>query len=83
MSIPVAPTSARIPPDPALPPHQRNWHDRFPCQDYVEFAADPAAVPAARLRLRADLKDWGIGVPADDAELVVSEQVTSESALLA
>ncbi len=40
-----------------------------------ELAADLAAVPAARLRLRADLKDWGIGVPADDAELVTTEIV--------
>jgi hypothetical protein len=77
MSMPVAPTSARIPLDPALPPHQRHWHERFPCQDYVELAADPAAVPAARLRLRADLKDWGIGVPADDAELVLTEIVAN------
>jgi anti-sigma regulatory factor (Ser/Thr protein kinase) len=77
MSMPVAPPSARIPPDPALPPHQRNWHERFRCQDYVELAADLAAVPAARLRLRADLKDWGIGVPADDAELVTTEIVAN------
>jgi hypothetical protein len=77
MSMPVAPTSARIPPDPALPPHQRNWHERFPCQDFVELAADLAAVPAARLRLRADLKDWGIDVPADDAELVATEIVAN------
>jgi len=77
MSMPVAPTSARIPPDPALPPHERDWHERFPCQDYVELAADPAAVPAARLRLRADLKDWGIGVPTDDAELVTTEIVAN------
>ncbi|HUN33228.1 MAG TPA: ATP-binding protein [Trebonia sp.] len=77
MSMPVAPTSARIPPDPALPPHQRNWHERFPYQDYVELAADPAAVPAARLRLRADLKDWGIAVPTDDAELVTTEIIAN------
>ena len=77
MSMPVAPPSARIPPDPALPPHQRNWHEGFPCQDYVELAADPAAVPAARLRLRADLKDWGIDVPVDDAELVTTEIVAN------
>jgi hypothetical protein len=77
MSIPIAPASARIPPDPALPPHQRNWHERFPYQDFVELAADPAAVPAARLRLRADLKEWGIAVPADDAELVTTEIVAN------
>jgi hypothetical protein len=73
MSTPSAPPVARIPPNPALPPHQRDWHERFPCQDYVELAADLAAVPAARLRLRADLGEWGLDIPADDAELVVTE----------
>ena len=77
MSIPSALAVARIPPDPALPPHQRNWHERFPCQDYVELAADLAAAPAARLRLRADLGEWGLDVPADDAELVVTEIVAN------
>ena len=77
MSIPAAPTEARIPPDPALPPDQRNWHERLPYQDYVELAADPAAVPAARLRLRADLTEWALGIPAGDAELVVTEIVTN------
>jgi hypothetical protein len=77
MSIPAAPTVARIPPDPALPPRQRDWHERFPCQDYVELAADLAAVPVARLRLRADLSEWGLGVPADDAELVATEIVAN------
>ena len=77
MSIPAAPTVARIPPDPALPPRQRNWHERLSCQDYMELAADPAAVPAARLRLRADLSEWALGIPADDAELVVTEIVTN------
>ena len=77
MTTPSAPPVARIPPDPALPPHQRNWHERFPCQDYVELAADPAAVPAARLRLRADLGERGLGIPAEDAELVVTEIVAN------
>ncbi len=77
MSIPGALAAARIPPDPALPPHQRNWHERFPCQDYAELAADLAAVPAARLRLRADLSEWGLGIPAEDAELVVTEIVAN------
>ena len=77
MSIPSALAAARIPPDPALPACQRDWHDRFPCRDYVELAADPAAVPAARLRLRADLGEWDLGIAADDAELVVTEIVAN------
>jgi hypothetical protein len=63
MSIPGAPTVARIPPDPALLPHQRNWHERLPCQDYVELAAD--------------LSEWALGIPADEAELVITEIVTN------
>ena len=77
MSIPSALAAARIPPDPALPPHQRNWHERFPCQDYVELAADLAAVPAARLRLRADLSEWRLGIPIEEAELVATEIVAN------
>ena len=52
-----SPSAARIPPDPSLPPDQRNWHERFPHHDYVELAADRAAVPSARHRLRLDLKE--------------------------
>jgi hypothetical protein len=74
---PLPSAAVRIPPDPALPPHQRNWHERFRYQDYVELAADPAAVPAARLRLRADLREWGLGALADDAELVTTEIVAN------
>jgi len=77
MTIPAAPTMARIPPDPALLPHQREWHERLPLRDYVELAAELAAVPAARLRLRADLREWGLHIPADDAELVVTEIVAN------
>lgn len=55
-----SPSGARIPPDPSLPPGQRNWHERFPYRDYVELAADKAAVPSARHRLRLNLKEWGL-----------------------
>jgi hypothetical protein len=72
-----APGVARIPPDPSLPSHERNWHDRFPYQDYVELAADLAAVPSARHLLRADVKQWGLRGLLDDAELVTTEIVSN------
>jgi anti-sigma regulatory factor (Ser/Thr protein kinase) len=68
---------APIPPDPSLPPGQRNWHQRFPYRDYVELAADTAAVPSARHRLRLNLKEWGLHQLLDDAELVVTEIVAN------
>ncbi len=72
-----SPVGARIPPDPSLPIGQRDWHERFPCRDYVELAADKAAVPAARHRLRLDLKEWGLHSLLDDAELVTTEIVAN------
>jgi hypothetical protein len=72
-----SPSVARIPPDPSLPPHERNWHERFPYQDYVEFAADLAAVPSARHLLRADLKAWGLHALLDDSELIATEIVAN------
>jgi len=72
-----SPSVARIPPDPSLPSDQRNWHERLPYRDYVELAADKAAVPSARHRLRLDLKEWGLQHLLDDAELVVTEIVTN------
>jgi hypothetical protein len=77
MTMPVAPSAARIPPDPALPPHQRDWHEHFRYQDHVELAADLAAVPAARLLLRADLREWGLDTLTHDAELVAAEIVAN------
>jgi len=71
------PTAARIPPDLSLPPHERNWHERFPLRDYVELAAGLAAVPSARHLLRADLKEWGLHTLLDDAELVITERVAN------
>jgi anti-sigma regulatory factor (Ser/Thr protein kinase) len=68
---------APIPPDPSLPPGQRNWHERFPYRDYVELAADKAAVPSARHRLRLSLREWGLHHLLDDAELVVTEVVAN------
>jgi hypothetical protein len=73
----LSPSVARIPPDPSLPPHERNWHERFPHQDYVELAADLAAVPSARHLLRADLNQWGLPDLLDDAELVTTEIVSN------
>jgi anti-sigma regulatory factor (Ser/Thr protein kinase) len=73
----VSPSAACIPPDPSLPPSQRNWHERFPWRDYVELAAVPAAVPSARHRLRLDLREWGLQALLDDAELVTTEIVTN------
>jgi anti-sigma regulatory factor (Ser/Thr protein kinase) len=72
-----SPSVARIPPDLSLPPDQRNWHERFPYRDYVELAADPAAVPSARHRLRLDLREWGLHQLLDDAELVTAEIVSN------
>ncbi len=71
------PGVARIPPDPSLPPHERNWHERLPYRDYVELAADLAAVPSARHLLRADLKEWGLHGLLDDAALVTTEIVAN------
>jgi anti-sigma regulatory factor (Ser/Thr protein kinase) len=68
---------APIPPDPSLPLGQRNWHERFPYRDYVELAADKAAVPSARHRLRLNLREWGLHHLLDDAELVITEIVTN------
>jgi hypothetical protein len=72
-----SPGVARIPPDPSLPPHERNWHERFPYRDYAEFAAELAAVPSARHLLRADLREWGLHSLLDEAELVTTEIVTN------
>lgn len=38
--------------------------------------ADPAAVPEARRRTVAQLKDWGLDEDAPTTELIVSELVT-------
>jgi hypothetical protein len=67
----------RIPPDPTLPPQERNWHENLPYRDYVELAADLAAVPGARHLLRTDLKQWGLHDLLDDAELVTTEIVAN------
>jgi hypothetical protein len=74
---PLPPAAVRIPPDPSLQPHERNWHERFPFRDYVELAAVPAAVPSARHRLRLDLQEWGLHPLLDDAELVTTEIVAN------
>jgi hypothetical protein len=84
---PAAPVTARMPPasavppmpppPPPRPPGDAGWHEQFPRRSFIELAADPAAVPSARLRLRADLRQWKLGIPADDAELVTDEIVAN------
>jgi hypothetical protein len=74
---PLPPAVVRIPPDLSLPPHERNWHERLPYRDYVELAAELAAVSSARHLLRANLKEWGLHRLLDDAELVTTEIVAN------
>ena len=64
-----------LPPPP--PPENAGWHEQLPYRSYVELAADLAAAPSARYRLRDDLATWRLRVPADDAELVTGELVAN------
>jgi hypothetical protein len=72
---------ARIPPDPSLPPERREWHASWPHKDYAELAAEQAAAPSARLRVRERLHEWGLGALAEDAELVSDEIVANAVAV--
>src|SRR5947208_1904017 len=72
---------ARIPPDPSLPPERREWYASWPHKDYVELAAERAAVPSARLRVRESLHEWGLDALAQDAELVSDEIVANAVAV--
>jgi len=67
------------PPIPSPPgsPWGTRWHEQFPNRSYVELAADLAAVPSARYRLRDDLARWQLAVDHGDAELIVTELVTN------
>jgi hypothetical protein len=70
-------TWARIPPDPALPPENQEWHASWPHKDYVELAAEEAAASSAHLRVRESLHQWRLGDLAEDAELVTAELVAN------
>jgi hypothetical protein len=65
-----------VPPPPPAPGNPA-WHERFPCRSYVELAAEDAAVPAARYRLRDDLARWRLAIDPDDAQLVTTELVAN------
>jgi serine/threonine-protein kinase RsbW len=46
-------------------------------ESYLELGAFPTAVPCARLHARLVVTEWGLGVLAGTAELIVSELVTN------
>jgi anti-sigma regulatory factor (Ser/Thr protein kinase) len=49
----------------------------FHLHSFLEIAAQPSAVPPARLHTRRVLHGWGLAAVADTAELLVSELVTN------
>jgi anti-sigma regulatory factor (Ser/Thr protein kinase) len=49
----------------------------WPLRSYLELGALPSAVPCARGRTQALLREWGLGELADVTELLVSELVTN------
>jgi hypothetical protein len=50
-----------------------NW----PLRSYLELAALPTMPSCARMHARVMLAEWGLAVPRDDTELVVSELTTN------
>jgi anti-sigma regulatory factor (Ser/Thr protein kinase) len=50
---------------------------RWPRQSFLELGALPSAVPCARLHAIAVVREWGMGILADAAQLVVSELMTN------
>ena len=46
-------------------------------QTELELPATPASVPAGRRLVREALREWGYGLVADTAELLVSELITN------
>jgi anti-sigma regulatory factor (Ser/Thr protein kinase) len=49
----------------------------WPLRSFLELGALDGAVPSARLHSRHMLREWGVAVLGDSAELVVSELVTN------
>ena len=64
-----------IPADPAAPDHL--WPNRWPRRDALELAAIPSAIPCARARMRAVLREWGMAGLVPDAEIVLAELATN------
>ena len=50
-----------------------NW----PLRSYLELVALPTVPSCARMHARIMLAEWGLAVPQDDTELVVSELTTN------
>jgi anti-sigma regulatory factor (Ser/Thr protein kinase) len=49
----------------------------WPLRSFLELGALDGAVPSARLHAKHVLREWGVAVLGDNAELVVSELVTN------
>src|ERR1700745_670255 len=49
----------------------------WPLRSYLELGALPSAVPCARGRTQALLREWGLGELVDIAELLVAELMTN------
>jgi Histidine kinase-like ATPase domain len=68
--------SLSSPPHPDVADRPRR-HAAWALESYLELGAYSTAVPCARLHARLVITEWGLGVLADTAELVVSELVTN------
>jgi anti-sigma regulatory factor (Ser/Thr protein kinase) len=77
------PSMVRIPPDPLLPAETRHWQETWSRQNYLELAADAAAIPGSRYHARLVLREWrdaGLAIEAElaqDVELVLAELVAN------
>jgi anti-sigma regulatory factor (Ser/Thr protein kinase) len=59
--------------EPGFMPPSAAW----PLRSYLELGALPGAVPCARGRTQALLREWGLGKLTDVTELLVSELMTN------
>ena len=67
---------AIIPPPPPRQDAAANFGN-WPFRSYLELAALPTVPSCARMHARVMLAEWGLAVPRDDTELVVSELTTN------